>query len=380
MKKIMVLAVSAALSATAQAEFVASDSPLVKANSFLDLADAGGRIVAVGDRGKILYSDDEGAHWQVAASPTEVLLTSVCFADARHGWAVGHDALVLGTTDGGETWSLQYSDPLGGDGTGDDGSSDDDIAVDDLSMDDLYGDPYADDPYADDIYSDDPYGDDMYSDDPYADVGGGSAGPVDTSGAPLLDVHCESRDRAVAVGGYGYYLETTDGGANWSKNLEGLNNGDGWHLYDMTAAANTSTRYLVGEKGAMFRSMDQGASWERVKSPYSGTFFGAITLSDAKALAYGLQGNIWLTGNRGVSWSKVPSGLSRGVNDGAVLEDGTVVLVTNAGGILTSHDQGKNFSLRYLPGRESISAVLPLEGGGILVAGQGGLRVIEDVK
>lgn len=374
MNKITVLAVSAVLSATAQAEFVAGDSPLVKANTYLDLADAGGRIVAVGDRGKILYSDDEGAHWQVAASPTEVLLTSVCFADARHGWAVGHDALVLGTTDGGETWSLQYSDPLGGGGSVDAASEGDVGSVDDLSMDDIYGDPYADDEY-----SDDPYGDDPYGDDPYAEEGG-SSGPVDTSGAPLLDVQCESRERAVAVGGYGYYLETTDGGATWSKKLDSLKNGDGWHLYDLASVTNTSTRYLVGEKGAMFRSLDQGANWERLKSPYSGTFFGATTLSDAKALVYGLQGNIWLTGNRGVSWSQVASGLTRGINDGAVLADGTVVLVTNAGGILTSHDGGKSFSLRFLPDRESISAVLPREKGGILIAGQGGVRVIEDVK
>ena len=97
-------------------------------------------------------------------------------------------------------------------------------------------------------------------------------------------------------------------------------------------------------------------------------------------LTYGLQGNVWLTANRGSSWVKVPSKLSRGVNDGAVLEDGTVVLVTNAGGILTSHDGGQSFSLRFLPDRESISAVLPREQGGILIAGQGGVRVIEDVK
>lgn len=376
MKKISVLAVSALLSATAQAQFIASDSPLVAANSYLDLADAGGRIVAVGDRGKILYSDDEGVHWQVAASPTEVLLTSVCFADARHGWAVGHDAVVLGTSDGGESWTLQYSDALGAS----DGAEEETAALDeDLSMDDIYGDPYAEDPYAEDPYGDDPYGDDLYSDDPYAEDSGSSA-PVDTSGAPLLDVHCESRERAVAVGGYGYYLETTDAGTSWVKQTAALKNNDGWHLYGMASAAGAPTRYLVGEKGALFRSLDKGASWERLKSPYSGTLFGATVLSDAKALMYGLQGNIWLTGNRGVSWSKVPSGLTRGINDGAVLSDGSVVLVTNAGGILTSHDDGKNFSLRFLPDRESISAVLPREKGGILIAGQGGVRVIEDVK
>ncbi|MDX1407591.1 MAG: YCF48-related protein [Saprospiraceae bacterium] len=377
MKKLSVLAVSAMLSATAQAEFIANDSPLVVANTYLDMASANGRVVAVGDRGKILYSDDEGRHWQVAASPTEVLLTSVCFADARHGWAVGHDALVLGTDDGGETWEVQYSDPLGAEP---EEEIEEEIPEEDLSMDDIYGDPYADDIYSDDPYGDDPYGDDLYSDDPYAEEGGGMSGPVDTSGAPLLDVHCESRNRAVAVGGYGYYLETTDGGETWTKKMDRLKGNEGWHLYDLSPVADSGARYLVGEKGALFRSMDEGVSWEPMKSPYSGTLFGATSLSDYKTLIYGLQGNIWLTANRGVSWSKVSSGLSRGINDGALLADGTVVLVTNAGGILTSQDEGKSFSLRFLPDRESISAVLPREEGGILIAGRGGVRVIEDVK
>ncbi|MCG8391641.1 MAG: YCF48-related protein [Pseudomonadales bacterium] len=365
MKRTLLMAATAMLSAPLQAEFIHNEAPLVTANSYLDLASAGSRVVAVGDRGKILYSDDQGGHWKAAVAPSEVLLTAVCFADARHGWAVGHDAVVLGTDDGGETWELQYSDPLGGEGEEEVGEEE---SLDDLSMDDLY----AQDPYSDDLYSDD-----LYSDDPYGDT---AAAPVDTSGAPLLDVHCEGRERAVAVGGYGYFLETTDGGSTWQKDLERLNNRDGWHLYGYAAAKDSADRYVVGEKGVIFRSSDKGKTWESLDSPYAGTLFGATAVSDYQVLTYGLQGNVWLTANRGSSWVKVPSKLSRGVNDGAVLEDGTVVLVTNAGGILTSHDGGQSFSLRFLPDRESISAVLPREQGGILIAGQGGVRVIEDVK
>ncbi len=363
MRKTLLLATAAMLSAPLQAQFIDNKSPLVTANNYLDLADAGGRIVAVGDRGKILYSDDQGGHWQAARTPEEVLLTAVCFADARNGWAVGHDAVVLGTRDGGESWTLQYSDPLGGS----DDSDTVDEELDDLSMDDIYGDPYEDDAY----------GDDLYSDDPYEET---AAAPVDTSGAPLLDVHCESRDKAVAVGGYGYYLETSNGGDTWNKRSNALSNNDGWHLYGYAAAPASSDRYLVGEKGVIFRSADKGENWEALSSPYDGTLFGATPISDYQVLVYGLQGNVWLTANRGSSWVKVPSKLTRGVNDGTVLEDGAVVLVTNAGGILTSHDGGQTFSLRFLADRESISAVLPRKKGGVVIAGQGGVRVIEDVK
>ena len=63
-----------------------------------------GRIVTVGEYGYILYSDDNGRAWDIAESPTHVTLTAVRFADAQHGWAVGHDAIILYTADGGETW------------------------------------------------------------------------------------------------------------------------------------------------------------------------------------------------------------------------------------------------------------------------------------
>ena len=154
MKKTVLMAFSAILSAPLQADFVSNDAPLVTANNYLDIAYADSRIVAVGDRGKILYSDDQGDHWKQAVTPSEVLLTSVCFADARHGWAVGHDAVVLGSDDGGETWTVQYSDPLG---SGEDDAAPVEEELDDYAMDDLYGDPYGDDAYGDE-------GDDLYGD------------------------------------------------------------------------------------------------------------------------------------------------------------------------------------------------------------------------
>ena len=66
----------------------------------LDVAQAGARLVAVGDRGHILYSDDQGQNWTQAKVPTRQLLTAVYFVDATHGWAVGHDAQILMSSPG----------------------------------------------------------------------------------------------------------------------------------------------------------------------------------------------------------------------------------------------------------------------------------------
>ena len=70
----------------------------------LGAALAGTRIVAVGERGIVLWSDDGGARWQQAQVPTSVTLTAVRFADPRTGWATGHGGTVLGTQDGGQSW------------------------------------------------------------------------------------------------------------------------------------------------------------------------------------------------------------------------------------------------------------------------------------
>lgn len=42
-------------------------------------------------------------------SKGQFILNSVCFSDAKHGWAVGDGGLVLSTTDGGSTWCSQTS-------------------------------------------------------------------------------------------------------------------------------------------------------------------------------------------------------------------------------------------------------------------------------
>lgn len=91
-------------------------SPAVRSSAatqapMLGAARAGKRIVAVGDYGTILLSDDDGQHFRQAGSvPVSSTLTAVSFADERQGWAVGHWGAILHTADGGETWSVQRTD------------------------------------------------------------------------------------------------------------------------------------------------------------------------------------------------------------------------------------------------------------------------------
>jgi photosystem II stability/assembly factor-like uncharacterized protein len=106
------LLAAAALARSAAAGEGAVPSRLAASSLLLGVARAGERLVAVGDWGHVVLSDDDGKSWRQARSvPTARTLTAVCFVDERRGWAVGHDAIVLHTDDGGETWALQFAAP-----------------------------------------------------------------------------------------------------------------------------------------------------------------------------------------------------------------------------------------------------------------------------
>lgn len=99
-----------------QANVLASDRPAIKArlvtrSLLLDVCRTGNNVVAVGERGHILVSTDNGNTWQQSDVPTQATLTAVFFHNAHLGWAVGYDATILHSSDGGIHWQHQYRAP-----------------------------------------------------------------------------------------------------------------------------------------------------------------------------------------------------------------------------------------------------------------------------
>ncbi len=92
-----------------------TDQPLWRAEHgvLLSVARAGARLVAVGDRGIVLLSDDQGQHWREVRSGTDELLTGVIFTTPKDGWAVGQDATILHSADSGASWQTQHTKPGG---------------------------------------------------------------------------------------------------------------------------------------------------------------------------------------------------------------------------------------------------------------------------
>lgn len=283
----------------------------------VDVATAGDRLVAVGARGQILYSDDQGRNWQLADSPTQALLTAVFFADPQHGWAVGHDAQVLATVDGGTHWTLQRTAP--------------------------------------------------------------------EREAPLLDVWFANAVHGMAIGAYGELLTTDDGGLHWNEAGARLDNPDQLHL-NAIGATGDGTLFIVGEQGGLFRSRDQGLNWERLDSPYQGSFFGVLaTQAPGTVLVYGLRGNVLRSSDSGDSWQPVTvegghGPLDSGLAGGAMLADGALVIVGNGGTVLYSEDDGATFTSLIRPDRQALAAVAQAPGGNLWLVGQGGARQASPMK
>ena len=79
-------------------------TPKFKDGRLLGVANAGSRVVAVGERGMAIYSDDGGSSWNQASVPVSVTLTVVRFLNDHRGFAAGHNGVLLGTTDAGANW------------------------------------------------------------------------------------------------------------------------------------------------------------------------------------------------------------------------------------------------------------------------------------
>lgn len=276
----------------------------------LEVVQAGARLVAVGDRGHIVYSDDEGKTWTQAKVPVSAMLTSVHFPTPRLGWAVGHHGVILHSADAGATWQLQQADR------------------DETS---------------------------------------------EKAGAPLLGVWFVDASNGYAVGAYGYFLATKDGGRSWLDNSGAVPNPDGWHLNAIRGTTGGSV-YLVGEHGKIFRSSDNGTTWRALTSPFDGSFFGVAPLGADLVLIYGLQGRLFASTDQGSSWRQVQTGVTSGLNAAARLANGKVVVAGNAGVILVAADSRLELVPELRNDRQSVMALVPMGGNALLTVGEGGAK------
>ena len=192
---------------------------------------------------------------------------------------------------------------------------------------------------------------------------------------PLLDVRFRDAEHGFAIGAYGAFLVTSDGGTTWSERPISE---DDFHLNAVAAAADGSL-YLAGEAGHLYRSDDQGATWQALASPYEGSFFGFLPLSDGALLVFGLRGELFRSEDRGATWTKVASGTEATLMAGLELGGGRVVVAGLAGALLRSDDSGRTFRSTPLEDRKANVALLG-SADHLVLFGEGGARSLESLR
>lgn len=259
---------------------------------------AGSRLIAAGQRGHIIYSDDGGNSWKQAAVPVSSDLTAVFFSSDRSGWAVGHDGVVLHSEDAGQSWRLQL---------------DGDLAA--ALIKDFYGKKaQAGDAQAAALLPDL---------DKYFSTG---------ADKPFLDVWFANDKEGFIVGAFNMIFRTGDGGKTWEPWFDRIDNPRRLHLYSIRGGQGGRV-YVAGEQG-LVAHLDAGAQrFEAIRSPYAGSFFGVLPIG-AGAIVYGMRGNAFRIDEKGANWQKLETGVVGGLTGAASLGDDRLALVSTAGDVL----------------------------------------------
>ncbi|KZZ32228.1 hypothetical protein A3755_01440 [Oleiphilus sp. HI0085] len=330
----------------------------VEKSAFLDVTTLGDRLLTIGERGVIAYSNDGGENWVQAKVPVSTMLTAMYFVDDTHGWAVGHSAVVLHTQDAGENWTLQF-----------DGKRANELLLDGAKADyQALREEYdaADEEAQDDLSYDLDDAEFALSNAEFDS----QLGPAN----PLLEVYFENKDKGYVVGAYGLFFATEDGGKTWFSMANRLENFDRYHLNSI-AVLSTGAVLIVGEAGTMFASYDQGESWETLYSPYEGSFFGIQEVPQVKeVLIYGLKGNVYSSADEGQSWDKVATPATTNLTGSTIDENGVVILSGFSGVIVRSTDQGKTFSKVKQSGLEAYNAVATLKNSELVLVSDHGVH------
>jgi photosystem II stability/assembly factor-like uncharacterized protein len=321
----------------------AAKSPYAARSLLNGLARAGDRIVAVGQRGHVLYSDDGGKNWQQANVPVSSDLVAVTFATPSNGWAVGHDGVVLTTDDGGHTWTRQL-----------DGRRLGDVMLEAYTSErtaTLATDPKRAAALVDEAKR-------------YAQQGAENS---------LLDVWFQDATTGYAVGAFGLILRTSDGGKRWEPWMHAVDNPKGLHLYAVRAVG--SDVYIVGEQGLALKLDREAGRFRALEVPYNGTLFGVVG-NERAVIVHGLRGTALRSTDGGRSWQTVSTGLQVGLTASAPVEDGRIVIVSQAGHVLTSKDDGASFVPAKIEKPIPAAGVTTTGKGALVVAGPRGAQTV----
>lgn len=320
----------------------------------IDLARAGSRLVAVGERGLVLVSDDNGQNWQQVSVPVSVSLTAVQFVDAKYGWAIGHAGVVLATVDGGESWVIQLSGL--------------DAANIELKAARINLEATTQNAAGTDVGSTS----EVVAENAELRVQSAERLMSDGPDKPFLAMHFTDTQHGLIAGAYGMLLETNDGGASWQSRVGHIDNPMGAHLYAIAQQGNDW--FLAGEQGYLAHSTDGGLSFVQLESPYEGSFFTAQIRKDGALVVAGLKGHAFISSDRCQNFNAMPVPMPVSFSDSTSLADGRTLLANQAGGLFFNDSNAGTALLPFgKPLGKPVAGVIQAADGSVIVAGFTGL-------
>ncbi len=317
-------------------------SPLASKSLLQAVTKSGNRVVAAGQRGHIVVSVDGGATWKQTPVPVSSDLTAVYFVDDKNGWAVGHDGVILHTSDGGDSWNLQL--------TGIKANQSLVAAIERL----IAAEPGSE--QAKKLLAEAKR---------YQDQG---------PDKPFLDVWFSDAQNGYAVGAYNLIFKTADGGKTWESWFDRTENPKFFNLYAIRPVG--GALFIAGEGGLVLKLDAAAQRFRAVATPYEGSFFG-VADAGAAAIVFGLRGNVYRSADGGGTWTKLDAGLPAAVVAATRSADGALLLADAGGRVSVSSDGGKTFARLALKQATPVTGLVDLGGGKLVLVGPRGAIVTE---
>ncbi len=303
------------------------------------IAAAGPALIAIGQRGRILRQSSPTAPWRQMSVPVSTDLCAVAFPSTSNGWAVGHDGIVLSSSDGGVSWQrrldgrkayeieLSYYEGLASRG--------DAAALRELK---------------------------------YLRNRASQA-----AARPFLDVWFRSVGEGYLVGAFGMLFRTSDAGLTWMPMADRTDNPKHHHLYAVRGDAENT--YVAGEQGAAFRFDGEAGKFNTLDAPYKGALFG-VAAHLARVIIYGLNGHAFLSDDRGTSWVALKTGTAQSIVGHAFSAHGDVLFATQAGRVMRLPAGGTRISSAWSVMAGEVFGIASAAGGRVVLATSNGPRAV----
>lgn len=275
-------------------------APLASQSLLLDITTIGqDKLIAVGEHGHIIMST-EGVNWQQRNVPVQATLTDVFFYNEKLGWAVGHDATILHSQDGGLTWEVQLYKP----------------ALEKPLLNIIFQTPLEGIAIG-------AYG--LL----FRTIDGGETWQSEYHSEFLLPDDVEYLAELKQEDEEAYLDEASSILPHFNRlMLDGR------------------TLYMVGEIGLIVKSNDFGRHWEQLDEIYQGSFFDIARTMKGNLLVVGLRGHVFRSLKNGILWQQSETNTTSLINAVVLTNDDRIFLLANNGTLLESNDDGQSYRLR----------------------------------